>query len=218
MMVPLDRGSCVSLGPFAHLFLKCAPLPHKTMGPQSGSFVVVPFFDTPVDDSAFSPLPTLSSFLGGAQTSDPCRGFGSSPPTRTSACFRPGLQSVTPVEDSALPIQRASSRPQGAPKTLPRRSQDAPRCAQDASGRPVSDTFLFGILCTSGPRGGSGSWAAIFIQIFVIETHHTCGPGAAPAARRPVPIRFLIEVLHKSGPGRLRRPDARAPRLAASTA
>ena len=37
-----------------------------------------------------------------AQTSDPCRGFGSSPPRRTSAFFPPGLQSATPVVDSAL--------------------------------------------------------------------------------------------------------------------
>ena len=102
MLVPLDRGPCVSSRRFAHFFLKCAPLPHKTISPQSVSFVVVPFLETPVDDSPFSRLPTFSSFLCRAQTSDPYRGFGPLLPTLTSASFRPGLRSATPVEDSVI--------------------------------------------------------------------------------------------------------------------
>ena len=78
----------------------------KRSAPNHGCFVVVPFCETPVDDSAFSPLPTLSSFLDGAQTSDPCRGFGSPRPAFALSCSPRGLQSATPVEDSALRIQR----------------------------------------------------------------------------------------------------------------
>ena len=105
-MVPLDRGPCVSSRRFAYFFLKCAPLPHKTMTRQARSFVVVPFSDTPIDDSPFSPFPTLSSFLRGAQPSDPCRGFGSLGPPLPLSCFLPGLQTATPVEDSVPPIHR----------------------------------------------------------------------------------------------------------------
>ena len=106
MLVPLDRGPCVSSRPFAYFFLKCAPLPHKTISPQSQSFVVVPFSETPIEDSAFSPFATLLSFLRGAQTSDPCRGFGSPRPALRLSCFPRGLQSATPVEDSALLLHR----------------------------------------------------------------------------------------------------------------
>ena len=117
-----------------HSFTKRSP-------PNRGPFVVVPFSATPVDDSPFSPLPTFSSFLGGAQTSDPCRGFGSSPPSRTSAFFPPGLQSATPVEDSALlgsseyvlmlkratPVEDSALRLQGGlPRSFPQRSKLRP--------------------------------------------------------------------------------------------
>ena len=78
----------------------------KRLPLNRGPFVVVPFSHTPIDDSPFSPLPTLSSFLRGAQTSDPCRGFGSLGPPLTLSCFLPGLQTATPVEDSVPPIQR----------------------------------------------------------------------------------------------------------------
>ena len=106
MLVPLDRGPCVSSRRFAYFFLKCAPLPHKTIAAQSVTFVVVPFSETPIEDSAFSPFATLLSFLRGAQTSDPCRGFGSPRPALRLSCFPRGLQSATPVEDSALLLHR----------------------------------------------------------------------------------------------------------------
>ena len=76
-----------------------------------------------------------------AQMSDPCRGFGSSPPKRTSGFFPPGLQSATPVEDSALlgsseyvlmlkratPVEDSALRLQGGlPRSFPQRSKLRP--------------------------------------------------------------------------------------------
>ena len=110
MLAPLDRGSCVSSRRFVHFFLKCAPLPHKTITAQTGSFLLCHLDG----DSAWevlkkwasSALRNMSSFLRGAETSDPCRGFGSPRPAFALSCSPRGLQSATPVEDSALRIQR----------------------------------------------------------------------------------------------------------------
>ena len=101
-MVPLDRGPCVSSRPFAHFFLKCAPLPHKTITPQSrpfccsavfchpcrrfalfasSNFVFIPLRgsnERPLSRIRLSP-PTPAPLLlsSGAPICDPCRGSGS---------------------------------------------------------------------------------------------------------------------------------------------
>ena len=83
--------------------------------------------------------------------SDPCRGFGSSPPKRTSGFFPPGLQSATPVEDSALlgssecvlmlkratPVEDWALRLQGGL---------APSFPQGSNLRPLSRIRLFSAL------------------------------------------------------------------------
>ena len=82
---------------------------------------------------AFFASCNLSSFVRGAETNDPCRGFASPRPALILSCFPPGLQSATPVEDSALPIQLASPRPQDVHKMPSRRPYMRPRGRQGAT-------------------------------------------------------------------------------------
>ena len=83
-----------------------------------------------------SALRNVNSFFRKAQTSDPCRGFGPSPPTRPCGSFRPGLPVATPVEDSALPIQCDSARASDAPTTATTRPKMRPRHRQGDPSRP----------------------------------------------------------------------------------
>ena len=129
MLVPLDRGPCVSSRRFAYFFLKCAPLPHKTITAQSETFVVVPFSETPIEDSAFSPFAPLPLFYRRPQTSDPCRGFAPPPSSPDSLL----LSSRPPICDPCRGFGSSDRKPVS---TAPRRSQDAPGTPLDAPKTP----------------------------------------------------------------------------------
>ena len=139
-MVPLDRGPCVSSRPFAYFFLKCAPLPHKTITAQSRLFCCSAVLSDPYRRFGLFASSNFVFISLRGSNERPLSRIRLSPPTPAPLLLSSrgsceGLKRATPVEDSAL---RGSNK---RPLSRIRFSPPTPAPLLLSSGAPICDPY-----------------------------------------------------------------------------